>query len=153
MDTVLKSAVLLVLFFTETIAPICEPDVQRAEGNYPDHWDEHPRWDPDQRDISYHCVWRSWGSWSGCFVGKKTRYRVMEDDLYNCRCDIEFQTQSCGVFGKSRKLGVALSAGFQSRVNNELCPEKLLAKFECLAAHCCAFLSYSFSQRSFLALC
>ena len=72
------------LFFTETIAPICDPEVQREEGN-------------DR------CVW---GSWSGCYVGKKTRYRVMVDDLNNCRCDIEFQTQSCGMFGESQKLGV-----------------------------------------------
>lgn len=73
MEAVVKSSVFLVLFFTETIAPICDPDVQREEGNYPGPWDDHPRWewDNEQGDITYHCVWRSWGSWSGCYVGKK----------------------------------------------------------------------------------
>ena len=132
MDAVVKSSVFLVLFFTETIAPICDPDVQREEGNYPGPWDEDPRWewDNEQGDITYHCVWRSWGSWSGCYVGKKTRYRVMEDDLYNCRCDIEFQTQSCGMFSKSLKLGVLVSAGFQSVVNNESCGSSQLSLLE-----------------------
>ena len=110
MDAVLKSALFSVLFYTGTIAPICDPKVQRlqiAEGNYPDHLDEHPRfaWDTEQGDISYHCVWKSWGSWSGCFVGgKKTRYRVMEDDLYNCRCDIEFQNSRVGFLVSVRNL-------------------------------------------------
>ena len=110
METVLKSAVFFVLFFTETIAPICDRDSQIAAGNDPDPWNEDRRWDTDQDYMTYYCVWKSWGSWSGCFFGKKTRYRVEEDDVNNCRCDIEFQTHTCRILGKSSKFGVLLSA-------------------------------------------
>jgi len=93
METVFKSAVFFVLCFTETIAPIC------------DH-ENAPRWDTDRDYMTYNCVWESWGSWSGCFRGKKTRYRIGEDYMNNCRCDSEFQTQYCEIVGKSPKICV-----------------------------------------------
>ena len=106
METVFKSAVFFVLCFTETIAPICDPEILIADGNDPHRWDEEPRWDTDRDYLTFNCVWESWGSWSGCFRGKKTRYRIGEDDLNNCRCDSEFQTQYCEIVGKSPKICV-----------------------------------------------
>ena len=157
METVLKSAVFSVLFFTESIAPICDLDSQIAAGNDPDPWDEDRRWDTDQDYMTYYCVWKSWSSWSSCSRGKKTRYRVEEDDVNNCRCDIEFQTHTCRILGKSSKFGVLLSAVPQwarvHQVNNESGLEKFLSKYECSAAHSCANWSCSFLQSSLVALC
>ena len=93
MEAALKSAVIFILCFTETIAPVCDPDVQIAEGSDPDQWND---WDY----MTYYCVWKSWSSWSGCFRGTKSRYRVKEDDEKRCRCDFEFQRQSCQIVGK-----------------------------------------------------
>ena len=106
METVLKSVAFFVFFVTETIAPICDPDILIADGNEP-RWDDgDPRWDSDGDYMTFYCVWKSWSSWSGCFGGKKTRYRIEEDDVNNCRCDQEFQTQSCAIVGKSSKIDV-----------------------------------------------
>lgn len=113
MKAVLNSALFFVLFFTETIAPICDPDFQIAAGSDPDPWDDSPHWDTDRDYKINYCVWKSWDSWSGCFGGTKTRYRVKEVEVNNCRCDIEFQTQSCVIFGKSPKISVLVSAGPQ----------------------------------------
>ena len=87
MEASLKSAVFFILCFTETIAPVCDPDVQIAEGSDPDQWNDDPRWDTDWDYMTYYCVWKSWSSWSGCFRGTKSRYRVKEDDEKRCRCD------------------------------------------------------------------
>ena len=113
METVLNSAVFFVLFFAETIAPICDPDFEVEAGSDPNPWDESPRRDTGRLHKTYNCVWKSWGSWSGCsgIVGTKERLRLKEDDANNCRCDIEFQTTSCKIFGKSPKVSVFLPAG------------------------------------------
>ena len=110
METVFKSAVFFVLFFTETIAPLC-PDFEIMPSSDPDTWNDDPRWDIDRDFKTHYCVWTSWASWGGCFRGKKSRYRLKGDELSHCRCDIEFQTQSCQIVGKFPKICVFIPVG------------------------------------------
>lgn len=111
---VFVSTVFISLFFTETIAPICDFDDSRDR----DSWDTGR---PDYR--TYNCVWESWSSWSGCWGGKQERLRVGHDDANNCRCDMEFQTQSCGLVGKSESLCLFLPRGPQAEETEKITQE------------------------------
>ena len=100
MVSVFVLVVFFFLFFTKTIAPVCDFE---GQDEFPrDHWDDSQNWrdswDNDRPDYkTYNCVWKSWNSWSGCsgVAGSQSRMRMNHDDVNNCQCDTEYQTRSC----------------------------------------------------------
>ena len=83
------SLLCLLILFTETFAPVCEPEIFRSE--FDDSYDSFPdSLEPDD------CVWSEWGFWSVCSHGVRSRYRTKESFTWRCRCGGPYvQTKSC----------------------------------------------------------
>ena len=95
MAAVFIYTVFFVLFFTETIAPVCE--YYHDSGSY-----------------NINCVWENWREWSSCSGKTKTRYRMGEDRVNVCRCEMESQTRSCvGKFVSSGLWSLVVVVGFR----------------------------------------
>ena len=83
------SLLCLLVLFTETFAPVCEPEIFRSE--FDDSYDSFPdSLEPDD------CVWSEWGFWSVCSYGVRSRYRTKESRTWRCRCGGPYiQTKPC----------------------------------------------------------